>query len=122
MIKYRIYFTRKDFLINKMQFDIKYSISKAICIIKCFRKVCSNGNELALHNVLETGDFFQYVVVVYCHPQPFFFPFLHSFMIKFNLNFWFNICSCPQKQDTWNIFQIVFSRRFCFIFISFENV
>ena len=57
MIKYRIYFTR-DFLINKMQFDIKYSISEAICIIKCFRKVCSNGNELALHNVLETGDFF----------------------------------------------------------------
>ena len=41
-----------------MQFDIRYSISKAICIIKCFRKVCSNGNELALHNVLETGDFF----------------------------------------------------------------
>ena len=122
MIKYKIYFTRKDFLINKMQFDIKYSISEAICIIKCFRKVCSNGNELALHNVLETGDFFQYVVVVYCHPQPFFCPFLYSFMIKFNLNFWFNICSCPQKQDTWNIFQIVFSRRFCFIFISFENV
>ena len=64
---------------NEMQFDIKYSISKAICIIKCFRKVCSNGNELALHNVLETGDLFSIRRGCLLSPPTFFLPFFTFF-------------------------------------------
>ena len=108
MIKYRIYFTR-DFLINKMQFDIKYSISEAICIIKCFRKVCSNGNELALHNVLETGDFFQYVVVVYCHPQPFFLPFFYILLRSSLISIFGLTFAHALKNNTLGIFFKLFS-------------